>query len=189
MRAWYIVSNNRPVNEPPFPVYSARKKCGVFVFWRHNRPEPVKMHKVICQRHGYQRTATRIRSVNDGPLVQFGKPRNPRVFNPPQFFWMVVRIRRQRRQFINLPVANPVFTDSLSKVGKSSSVLHPGKQQDFTMINGRPWIEHRIYWVRPVFSRQNRVMQIPQKKLFKGIVMACQLCLKFVSVNKNNLLS
>ena len=62
-------------------------------------------------------------------LLQLRDIGDTRIFDTPKFLWIVVRIRHQRRRWIDLPAVDTVDRAGGAKMGETAAILYPAKQE------------------------------------------------------------
>src|SRR5260221_6262627 len=84
-------------------INSSGQKGSVFVVRRHDDTEFLENAKIFrkCQRHS--RTATRIRSVSHGILLEFRHIRDARIFDAPQLLAKPLDVPEECRLAIDFP--------------------------------------------------------------------------------------
>jgi hypothetical protein len=105
------------------------KQRGVLVVGRHDVADPFELLKVIGQCQRDARPAARERRVGDAVLVHFRDEGDPRVFDAPDFFGEILRVRKHRRLRVDVPVVDAVRGTGRAQVRPPGAVFDAAQQQ------------------------------------------------------------
>src|SRR5579863_8041648 len=104
------------MNQRPVSIDSPRQQRGIFIVGRHNYAVALETSEVFGQSQRHSGAATRIGSVSDGVLLQFGYESDARILDAPDFLRILLRVRHQGRLAINLPAIHTISRARRAKV-------------------------------------------------------------------------
>ena len=165
---------DRPMNHRPIAVDPPRQQRGIFILRRHDHAEPFKASEVFGQRQGNAGSAARKGRVCHGVLFKFRDVGDAGIFDAPNLFRVVARVRRPawapgRCASPSMPFAERAAqrwdsprrssTRQRSNVSPSGSLHCPG-------------IEDAVDRIRPILPAENGIAGIAREQRMLGRMLS-----------------
>ncbi len=156
---------HRPMNQCPTAADSARQQSRVLIFRRHDDAESLKAPEVFGQRQRDSGTAARKRCVRHRILFEFRNVGDARIFDAPDLFRELARIRQQRWLGIDAPSVDSIGGTRGAQMRQAAPVFHAAKQQRISVWQPySPGVEDAVDRIGPVVPAQDRIAGIAREQ-------------------------
>ena len=154
------------MNKRPAATDPARQQRGIFILRRHDHTESLKGSKVLGQRKRDSRTSSRKGCVGNGILLEFRDVSDARIFDAPNLFRILLRIRQSksvwdrcancRCHWRNARRTDAIIRSCLQR-GTGAGYLHPAN------LN-RAGVHDTIDRIGPVFAAEKWIAGMANKQ-------------------------
>jgi hypothetical protein len=117
----------RAVNQGEQAVDASRKERRILVVRLHDQAEALKCHEILGQREGHAGSSLSECRVRNDVLAEFFDECDSRIFDPPKFVGMLLRIRRQCGNSVDDPTVASVLGTGGAQMGLPSPVFDPAQ--------------------------------------------------------------